>query len=480
MISRNARAGLFGLLLTCSAAAVACDQLPLLAPTGSTVVLNTDQVTLVSNGTAQITATVLEASGTPVQNGTLVTFTTTVGQFDLREARTRNGSATVRLNAAGASGVARITASSGGATSEAIEISVGAAAVDTIALSASPATVSPTGGTVTLVATARGAGGQGLSGVPVTFSATAGTVSPTTAVTNTAGEATTTLTTTQATTVTARAGTKESTAMIALRPASALTVTSSPANPTTHTAVTFTVAPATGAIVRDVTLDFGDGQSANLGTLTGSVTHAHVYTSAGTFAVRVSGTDVSGDPVVGGTTIIVNPSGLTVSASPNPVVAGSSTSITITPSSGAVFSNVLLDFGDGSSQNMGTVSSATSVPHIYTTAGTFTARASSGGVFGSTPVVVTPQAPLDVTIATMPDPPNVRQVTTITATVTPSTAVVTSYRWSFSDGGDHTTTSRQTTHVYQPSAVGFQRITVTVTAQDGRTGTAQRDVQVIP
>jgi hypothetical protein len=464
-----------------SVAAVACDQLPLLAPTGSKVVIHTDQTTLASNGTADVTATVLESSGTPVQNGTLVTFTTTLGQFDLREARTRNGSATVRLNAAGASGVAHITASSGGATSDAIDISIGTAAVDTIVVSASPATVPPTGGTVTLVATARGASGQGLSGVPVTFSATAGTVSPTTAVTNAAGEATTTLTTTQATTVTARAGTKESTATIALRTASTLTVTSSPPNPTTHTTVTFAVAPATGSILRDVTLDFGDGQSAPLGTLTGPVTHAHVYTSAGTFAVRASGTDVSGDPVVGATTIIVNPSGLTVSASPNPVVTGSSTTITITPSSGAVFSNVLLDFGDGSSQPMGTVSSATSVPHIYTTAGTFTARASSSGVSGSTSIVVTPLAPLDVSITTDPVMPRVNSVTTITATVTPSTAAVTSYRWNFGDGSaEETTTSRQTTHVYPATAVGCcRRITVTVTTQDGRTGMGQRDVQVI-
>ena len=87
--------------------------MPLTAPTGSTVTLFTNTTILPVNGTAEITATVLEAAGTFVQNGTVVTFTTTLGTLDPAEARTKNGKATVRLLAGTRSGRATVRAFSG-------------------------------------------------------------------------------------------------------------------------------------------------------------------------------------------------------------------------------------------------------------------------------------------------------------------------------------------------------------------------------
>src|SRR5687768_4589195 len=103
------RAALVVGLLTLMASA-ACDKVPLTAPTGSTVTLFSNTTIVPVNGTAEITATVIENGGTLVQNGTLVTFTTTIGLLDPNEARTRDGKVTVRLNAGNRSGRAVVRA----------------------------------------------------------------------------------------------------------------------------------------------------------------------------------------------------------------------------------------------------------------------------------------------------------------------------------------------------------------------------------
>ena len=68
-----------------------------------------------TGGTTEVTATVIESSGTPVQNGTLVRFTTTLGRMDPVEAQTRNGIAVTTFIAGNDSGVAEVRATSGGA-----------------------------------------------------------------------------------------------------------------------------------------------------------------------------------------------------------------------------------------------------------------------------------------------------------------------------------------------------------------------------
>ena len=68
------------------------------------------------NGSIDVVATVIEGSGTPVQNGTLVTFTATLGHVDPPEARTENGKVTVKFVAGNQSGMATVTALSGAAT----------------------------------------------------------------------------------------------------------------------------------------------------------------------------------------------------------------------------------------------------------------------------------------------------------------------------------------------------------------------------
>src|SRR5215216_5409650 len=83
---------------------VACDRVPLTAPTNSTISVTIDQGTLPLNGQAQVRAIVIESGGTPVHNGTEVSFSTTLGTFNPPSATTVNGVATSTFFAGGISG----------------------------------------------------------------------------------------------------------------------------------------------------------------------------------------------------------------------------------------------------------------------------------------------------------------------------------------------------------------------------------------
>src|SRR5688572_21117743 len=146
------RRALVALALVAAAASAACDKVPLTAPTGSTVTLFSNTTIVPVNGSADITATVIEAGGTQVQNGTLVTFTTTIGQLDPGEARTRDGRVTVRLVAGTRSGRAIVRAFSGGVASGDLTVDIGGAAAGSINLTANPSVVPSTGGTSSLLA----------------------------------------------------------------------------------------------------------------------------------------------------------------------------------------------------------------------------------------------------------------------------------------------------------------------------------------
>ncbi|HEY8535836.1 MAG TPA: Ig-like domain-containing protein, partial [Vicinamibacterales bacterium] len=178
-----------------AAGLLACDKIPLTAPTQSFIQLFATDTSVPPNGSVEIIANVTEQAGTPVQNGTVVTFVTSMGRMDPAEARTHNGKATSRLIADGRSGVATVTAFSGAAESASIEIPIGAAAIGSLTVSASPATLPSGGGSVEVTARVSDLGGNPLAGIPVTFSTTAGTVSPAAATTDQTGAARTTLTT---------------------------------------------------------------------------------------------------------------------------------------------------------------------------------------------------------------------------------------------------------------------------------------------
>jgi hypothetical protein len=392
---RRARRLSVGLLLVSLAGAAACDKVPLTAPTGSTVTLFTNTTILPVNGTAEITATVIESGGTFVQNGTVVTFSTNLGSLDPAEARTRNGQATVRLLAGTRSGVATVRAfsgsasTSGGESSTNIEINIGGAAAGRVALSANPSNVSAAGGSSTLTAVVFDTSGNRLNGVPVSFTSTAGSLGSSVVVTDGNGEARTTLTTTRTATVTARVGgggegAVEATAEITAIALPTVSVTASPAAPFAGQPVTFSItATAAEGAIRSLSVDFGDGVVESYGQTT-SV--QHVYQSANTYTIRVTAEDTNGGRNTGSTTIVVSPAVpilASLTATPNSTTTGVvvSFAVTITQNPNNIpVSDVTFFFGDGNSRS---VSSLTTT-HLYGATGNMLARAVVRFVNGQT------------------------------------------------------------------------------------------------
>lgn len=372
--------------LAAASSVTACDRLPLLAPTGSVITLFATANVLSANGTTDIVATVIEqgtassgggegttptsspGAGTPVHNGTLVTFTTTLGSIEPREARTHNGQVTVKFRADGRSGTAKVTAFSGG-TSGSLELVVGTAAVERILLTAVPQTVAPTGGSVDLTARAEDASGNGLSAVPVSFTTTAGSVQPPIATTDGEGIARARLTTAATATVTASAGSAQATADITLAARTGITISVSSVSSTAGQPVTFNVSVSNLANVRNVVVDFGDSARTSLGMLTGSTSVSHVYAREGTYTVRATATDATGYQETVATVVTVLPAGpvnVTLSATQSPSVNVPVTFTAVVSGSGTIqVARYDWSFGDGSSAT----TTGNVISHVYTAPG---------------------------------------------------------------------------------------------------------------
>lgn len=344
-------------LALCAAATVACDKMPLVAPSGATMTLVSTTNVVPVNGSAEIVAIVTEgrlgggedggttAGGTPVHNGTVVTFVTTLGRLEPAEALTEGGRARTRLIADGRSGIARITAFSGSAT-ETIEINIGAAAAARVALTASPQSLPGTGGTATITARVEDDEGNGLGGVPLTFSTSQGSLSVTNAVTNDAGVATTQLSTSREAVVTASAGGATGEVTVTVRPRTSVTITPPP-QATVGVPASFTITPGPDAIVTNVVVYFGDGQQAVLGELTSSVQVTHLFQSSGVKTVTATATDSDGNQSSSSTQVAVGPLQVSLTVAPSTIQPGSLVTLTATPSPGALIERYVWELGDG-------------------------------------------------------------------------------------------------------------------------------------
>ena len=349
---------------------LACERVPLLAPSGSTIGLVTTATALPLNGTTQIVAQVIEPAGTPPHSGTHVTFTTTLGSIQPSEAETdSNGQATVLFRAGPDSGTATITAISGGSvvpSDKVLKILVGTAAVGKIVLNASPAQVPSLGGSSTITAQVFDVNGNGLSAAAVSFSTTAGTLDSTLVTTNGNGIAQVVLTTSvQAvvtasvgatatsgggtgggtggggggTTTTTPTGTASASVTVSVVPQPTVSLTLNTANPTSGTDVAFTasVTPAAtaGSPIKDVTINFGDGTITSLGAATGSaISLHHVYQNGDrTYTVTLTATDSSGGVGTAVTIVFVQtatPLTVILSATATPAGANTTESFTAT------------------------------------------------------------------------------------------------------------------------------------------------------
>lgn len=155
--------------------------LPALQPgTPSAMTLQASPATIpAAEGDSIITATVKDAAGSPVPDGTAVTFTTTFGTLSSIYETTVDGIATTTLTSPGFAGSATVTATCGSVISTVIvTCEVTSGVVSTITLQAAPAIVTDIIGTSTITATLKDANGNPVAdGTPVTFSTDYGTLS---------------------------------------------------------------------------------------------------------------------------------------------------------------------------------------------------------------------------------------------------------------------------------------------------------------
>ena len=402
-------------LLACVAAA--CDTVPLTAPSGSSLTVTAASSVVPIGGTTEVTAFVFEESGTPVQNGTSVRFTTNLGRLEPQEAQTKNGYAVVTFVAGESSGVATVAASSGGtgaggstttppstssgnatttpaATvstgSSSVQITVGAAASETVVLNAIPSSVPLGGGTVTLVASVLDVNGNRLRNVPVNFSTDAGSLTATVANTDANGEARVDLTTNRETNVTARAASKSATLKIIVNAPATVAISANPSS----------IPPGGGMVsLSALVLDSSGNRLTNV--------PVSFSTSAGTLSATQATTDNNGEARVllttsenttvtaragtaSGTLQITLSGAITLTVTPNTGTTSTTFNFTVTPAQGAV--NVEVNFGDSTAINLGPITTPSNITHRYGSVGTFVIRATqtnSGGTTSAAVVTVT-------------------------------------------------------------------------------------------
>jgi adhesin/invasin len=391
------RTALLALVALPLALVAACDKVPLLAPTGSVITLLAATTTVSLNSEVTIVATVIEngaapagtgtgtgtgtttttrtGAGTPVQNGTVITFTTTIGRIEPSEARTHNGQATVRLITGSTSGTATITAYSGGASAQITNLKIGTAAVKTVSVTTIPQSLGVAGGSAQVVATVVDEGGSPIGGVPVTFSTDKGSISPSTATTDGNGNATATLTTTATSKITAAVGALTGTATVTVNPRGLLSFTASPASASAGVPITFTVTPATGANLSNVRVEFGDGASTDLGAIGSATAVPHTFNRSGTYTASAT---VAGEPGLS-TSVIIGSLPVTLSASPNPATVNSPVTFTVNGVGSAQVDHYEWTFDDGTPV---TTTTSPQLPHTFRTKGIKNVRVDVFGVGG--------------------------------------------------------------------------------------------------
>ena len=324
----------------------------LLAPSGSSITLIASATALPVNGSTDIIAQVIEAVGDSPAARHVRLFFDDVGIDSAEQVETDvSGRAIARFLAGTGSGSATITAISGGASvsaTGALKILVGTAAVGRVIVSANPTLVPALGGVTTISAVIIDINGNPLGAAPVSFSTTAGTLADAVVNSDQSGLAQTTLRTSTAATVTASvgaqappstgggtgggggtttppatgsaAGQASGTVTVGIASSPTLVITPPTAPPSSGLPANFTfavtAAATNGSAIRSVVVNWGDGQTQDLGAITGSSIVSHVYRSSGSYSITATVTDSSGNVVTVTSFVTVLPPALTLGITP--------------------------------------------------------------------------------------------------------------------------------------------------------------------
>jgi hypothetical protein len=222
-------------------------------------------------------------------------------------------------------------------------------------------------------------------------------------------------------------------------------------------------------------------------------------TTAGSFSASVVNTDTAGvarttlttnqpasiTATAGGTTstatsiTLASRPTVSITASGTPFEGGVTTlSVTVNPaeSGGSPIENVSVSYGDGTSDNLGSVSGSISVQHVYEDEGSYTPTVTATDSTGSnvTASTVIFVQPLLVSIAAQQSTTNLKTFT-LTANVNPSTASIASYTWTFGDGTTRTVSDPTTTHTY--TTAGNKTVRVTARTSTGSTSSGTTTVR---
>jgi hypothetical protein len=240
--------------------------------------------------------------GVPVRDGTVVTFSTTLGRMQPAEATTVDGVATVRLLGDGRSGSATVTATSGPAT-ETLPITIGSSGTTQPTMSITP----PSALTASVPANFTIGAGSGTvardavvnfgDGTPAV---SLGSISGNQAIQHlfpTAGNFTVSVSATAADGSALFSSTTVAVAQLAV------VLTANPTTVNSGASVLFTVTTSTGALIDHFEFDFGEG--AGFESFPSNVQN-HVFTSPGTKTVRVLVVTVVGAPRLVQVQVVVN------------------------------------------------------------------------------------------------------------------------------------------------------------------------------
>jgi hypothetical protein len=283
------------------------------------------------------------------------------------------------------------------------------------------------------------------------------------------------------------------------------------ANPTTISAnggsavVTANVVDVNGNALAGAPVSFATSAGVLTGSLVNTDSNGNAQTTLTTsieatvtanVGAAGSGTGTGGTPGGGSSsgqttatvTVKVNPL-LTVSIAGPDGTNAAGTPITFTlnvqvpTTSTAQVREVVINFGDGTSVNLGAVSGQTKVQHRYDEDGTFTVSARVTDTLGSvvtaaTAIVIEPKPPLSVTVTYNKATSGQTTLVTFQATVSPSTTTVVQYLWNFGDNTpNQATTSNQVVHPY--TVAGSYQVNVQVTTSTGDQSVGQT-VVVVP
>jgi len=122
-----------------------------------------------------------------------------------------------------------------------------------------------------------------------------------------------------------------------------------------------------------------------------------------------------------------------------------------------------VNWGDGTSTNLGAISSSASVQHTYGSGGTYTVTGTATMADNSTEPAVSTSVSVgefSVSISSTNSTPSRGSSVTFTGATVPNTTQVNEYRWDFGDGTSATTTGTSVSKVYTTAGTYTVRLTV--------------------